>query len=249
MVERADTERADADLLEPLIERMHEVERIGSVAALRDENAERRVAEASDREGQDPLRRHIEPLHVVHRNEHGRSSGERAEIRREGTRQREPVRPLISGGLEPCRDRERLPLWPGEVFGDLGERSVDEVAEPSQGERQLRLDTPRQQNSDAGLLRCVDRASPQNCLPDPRLAANGHTTGASSQIADEPQQSAELDLPTDELESGCDGHPLIVPQPTRRFQDALDAKCWGFRDARAKADGQSRISDQRPGGG
>ena len=76
MVERADTQRPDADLRDALFEGMAEIEGVARFAALRDEDPDRSVAKPSRREGEDPLRRRVEPLDVVDRYQHRRATCE-----------------------------------------------------------------------------------------------------------------------------------------------------------------------------
>ena len=71
MVERADAERAEEDLVEPLLERVPQIERISRAAALCSEDSDARVAEPLRREGEESPRRRVEPLDVVDRHEHG----------------------------------------------------------------------------------------------------------------------------------------------------------------------------------
>ena len=55
MVERADAQRAEADLGEPFVERVAQVERVIPIASLRGEDPDGGIVEALEREGEDPL--------------------------------------------------------------------------------------------------------------------------------------------------------------------------------------------------
>jgi hypothetical protein len=76
MVERADTKRSDVDLRDALLEGMAKIEGVARVAALCDEETGRSVANPPRREGEDSLRRGVEPLDVVDRYKHGRATRE-----------------------------------------------------------------------------------------------------------------------------------------------------------------------------
>ena len=197
MVEGADTQRADADLRDVLLEGMAEIEGVTRVAALRDQDPDRSVAKPSRREGEDPLRRRVEPLDVVDRYQHRRATCEDAQIRQEGARQSRGIRCLVRRRFESDHDGERPPLRLGELVRDLGESSLDQVADAAERERHLRLGTPRHQKPDARCPRDVDCAAPKSRLPDSGLTADDDSSGPDAQIEDEPLEACQLVLSPD----------------------------------------------------
>ena len=80
MGERSEAQRLEAKLAQcRLVESLRELERIGPVATLRDDDSDRRVAEPSRREGESTSRRHVQPLDVVDGDEHGTISRKQPE--------------------------------------------------------------------------------------------------------------------------------------------------------------------------
>ena len=146
MVERADAQRADANLVQALVEGVAELERVAAVAALRREDPDGSVAQASGREGKDPLRRGIEPLDVVDREQHLRASGERAQAGEERSRQGDAIRGLARGRLETDRDGKRPTLRLGELLRHLGKGIIEQVGETAERERDLRFRAPRHED-------------------------------------------------------------------------------------------------------
>ncbi len=244
MVERADAQRADANRGQALLEGVAEPQWIVVVTALRGQDPDGRITQSSGGEGEDALGRGIEPLDVVDREQDRRASGERAERGEERTWKGDSIRRPGCCRLQPGCDGERPTLRLGKLVRDLGQETVEQVAESAERERHLRLHASRHEDPPAGLPSQLDPRAPEHGLADSRLAANQRTARATGQLVDEPRQLGELGLPSDELDVGGNRHAPIVVLSRGSFQ-ASAAEVLGFpRRAPTRPAAVSTLTEQ-----
>ena len=172
MRDRAEAQRPEWQLLVGLAECIPEVEWIGTVAALCEQDSDRQIAEPSPREREDPRRGGVQPLHVVDGDEHGLVSRQQAQERQEGERQRERVvrRPL--GRCETKRGRKHCAVVIGKLTCEIAVRVAHQIGQAHERQRELGFHAPRGQDR-AGSAACFRglRARRWSCRSPDRRAA------------------------------------------------------------------------------
>ena len=202
-------ELPDDDLLEPVVaEGVREADWLVRIrgAAKSHEEPDRCVTDPPCCEGEEPRRRAVEPLDVVHSDENRRVDGECAQRREHGARQCEPVG-ATRRPLDPERGRERMALRLGELVADVAKGWIEEIREPSERYRHLGLRAAGHDEPRAGALGGSTGVSPEHSLADPRLAPEQDRAGARRQTPDELVQPGDLLVPAYELD-GLGGHEV-----------------------------------------
>jgi hypothetical protein len=218
--ERRPVERAEREAVQPrLRERPLEPQReprapVAPVGAAREKQAHRLVAKATDDEAEDGLRRLVEPLNVVDRDQ-GRCAA------REDPQ--ETVRRNTDGPLERALtrrlraqqgdvDRTALRRW--ELCDDLLGHVGEQVAERRKAELRLVFDRPTDEDMTGSPRRRSDPLLPDGRLADPRLALEQHGDGPGGDVVEEIDDPAPLGQTTDDLVwRGC--HLQASHDPTR----------------------------------
>jgi len=171
-VERAEAQRPQAKLLEALggERSLHrERRRSGLPCPPGEQDADRKVLQAPDREAENARRRRIEPLNVVDGEDEGAARRQQAKSARE----REPDGALVwrerDHLLEEERDLERAPLRPGEPGEHLPQTRVEQVGERSERELRLDLHRPGAKYAVVQSLGLGDSAKPDRRFSDTRF--------------------------------------------------------------------------------
>ena len=137
--------------------------------ALGNEQADRFLVKPPRHELEHERRRRIEPLHVVHRNEHAPLSGQPPKETQAGSRDRPLIRrrPLLLRQQE--RGLERPPLDRGQRFERLAQHGLEQIGQPRKRETSLALSRTAYEHTHIPLASLPERSPPDRRLPDPRL--------------------------------------------------------------------------------
>ena len=204
---RGEAQRAD---LEPLhaVRALCPLERRRAARALREQKADRVVAEASGGEGDCVRGRGVEPLHVVDRDEQRTSRGERADGAQEAHAERSG-RWWVGRGLR-AQERylERVQLRRGHVRQLFGGDAVEQIGQRRERELCLGPARPRGQHAQPPPSGHVEPGFPERRLADPRPTRQNERARRLVRT-NELVQGTQLRL-------AADDPPVLL---CRRFQD------------------------------
>jgi len=167
-IERTERDPRDATGIEGRLE--SERKRIPGSGPLREQEANRLLAQAPRRERKRVRRRRIEPLHVVDRNDKlaclRKPTKDAEEAQRDGpTKQRTATRFASQE-----RHLERVALRLGKPRQHIIVDVLQEITQGRERQRDLGLDRPAAQHASSPLLRRGNALPPQRRLPDPDRA-------------------------------------------------------------------------------
>ena len=185
----------------------------------RQEQADRLHAEPMSGERQGSRRGSVQPLDVVHRDDHRRIGCKAPQ----DSEHAEPDCPFVGRHVAGRREEEgnaegaRLRL--GKLL-DRHRRFREQVGDAGEGEASLGLERPSSQDASPGRAGRVAARQPERRLPGSRLALEQERAGPIAARRDEQVDQAEFLLPPDDLVH----HRLLatmVPQMIRGFQMRL----------------------------
>lgn len=143
--------------------------------------------------------------------------GQRAKAGEDRARERNLIRCLLGRCFEAERNRERPALRLGELFGDVRESTIQQVAEPTEREGHFHLGTPRREHPDTGLLCGLKPGAPENGFSDSGLASDDDRARTLRDACDELAQPGEFRVAPDDAGIRTYDHRKIVVRRKRGF--------------------------------
>ena len=225
MVEPSKGKRSEDDVLEAILgQRARKPERRirRRRRPPRDEHADPR-RQPSHGERDRFLRRAVEPLHVVDREQHRLTLGEDGEDaderRRRRPRRRRPVRLLAQE-----RRAERPLLDDGKPRARAVEDVADEVGERSVGEVGLALRRLRLEHAEPATARQADARRPEGRLPDPGRSVDGDGARRIRHPVEEAPDRCKLGLAAENLVLHCRSDPTAHARAAAGDLEAVDGR-------------------------
>ena len=199
VVQRRHRERSDDDPLTTVVrQRTREPERQVGVSFDPPRHEQREPGrQPPRREREGLLRRRVEPLDVVDRQQHGAPRRERVQDGDQRGRGRSRVRRLVRLS-EQERRFERAPLQRRQLALRLLERGADEVGDRRVRELRLALRRARLQHAETARIGSPHRLEPERRLADPRLAVEDERGRTFGRAVEEAPGCGELLLAADD---------------------------------------------------
>ena len=197
----AGAERANGDALDTVADRLLERRCRGTDPdATGEQQADPDVGQPPQRERERALRRRVEPLDVVDRDEHRLAFGEHLEC----SPDRHGHRPEVDRGVlrlaQEQSDLERAPSGARELRGDVGKGLLEQVSERGVGNAAFELTGSRGQHAEAVSASRLCSRRPQRRLADAGLALEHECRGrVLDRAVEEGLDRAELVVPANHV--------------------------------------------------
>jgi hypothetical protein len=172
-----------------------QAERVAASAdAQRHQDPDRRILQTTNHERQHPRRGHIQPLHVVDRDDHRIGSGHRAQGSQRGHRHR----PLVRWGTLDFRSQECGVQRALLRRRQIRQLEVEEVTKRRVGQAGLRFRCAASEHPEASCPREGHGRVPQRRLADPGGSLKDQGRGPPSRRVEEILRLGELGIPAED---------------------------------------------------
>jgi hypothetical protein len=166
---------------------------------------------------QHPRRGGVEPLRIVHGDEHRSRIRESSQRVQERKGDRALIGRLRVRLLNEKSDLERTPTRSGKPRQRILERLPEQIGEGGEGKRRLSLRHPAGENTTDALPRPLDAHAPENRLVDSRLTRDHEPRALGSAPLEEALQGEELPARSFRLDGLVKGDR--ERQPAKPFAD------------------------------
>ena len=175
----------------------------------RSEERHRLRLEAPQEEREHSGGRLVEPLEVVHRDQHAGLARQREHAAVRGERERQSI-DLPARGHAKQRTLERASLRGWKRREDVVEHRAEQIGQAGEGKGRLRFGALRAKDDAATRLRAGDRLAPEHGLAAARLSLEDERRRPLVEPNDEALDALELVLATDDFRQGHRGDVTVT---------------------------------------